>query len=292
MHSGMVALVGRPNVGKSSLVNALIGEKISIVSRKPQTTRHQIQGVLHGADSQIVFVDTPGLHSKQPKALNRALNHAAATAIFDVDVAVFVIEAGRFGEEDQAVLERLRERKGLTGLVINKIDKLADKSRLLPQIQQLTADFNFDFVVPVSATRNNGLEQLRDELLQRMPEGPPLYPPEQIRGYELSFSVSEIIREKLFERLGQELPYALTVETEQLERDGEMLRIGAVIWVERDGQKVIVIGQQGKGLKAVGTAARKELEQLTGRKVFLKLWVRVKAGWSDNPGALRSFGIE
>lgn len=292
MRSGMVALIGRPNVGKSSLINAMIGEKISIVTRKPQTTRHQIQGVLHRPDLQIVFVDTPGLHLRESKALNRLLNQYAASAIHDVDLAVMVVEAGKWTDEDAAVLKRLKERQGPIGLIVNKVDKLADKEALLPELARLNGLHDFVFTVPTSASKGANLDALIQELAQQMEAGPPLYPPDQIRGYDLRFSISEIVREKLFTRLSQELPYALTVEPEQIEEEGRLLRIHAVIWVERDGQKRIVIGEGGTVLKQVGTDARKELERQTGKKVFLKLWVRVKADWSDDPKALRGFGFD
>lgn len=292
MRSGMVAMIGRPNVGKSSLINAMIGEKISIVTRKPQTTRHQIQGVLHRPDLQLVFVDTPGLHLRQNKALNRLLNQYAASAIHDVELVVMVVEAGKFTDEDAAVLKRIKERHGPVGLVINKVDKLADKNALLPELQKLGAMHDFVFVIPTSARKGANLEALITELAAQMPEGPPLYPADQIRGYDLKFSVAEVVREKLFTRLSEELPYALTVEPEKIEEEGRLLRISAVIWVERPGQKRIVIGDGGIVLKQVGTEARKELEAQTGRKVFLKLWVRVKADWSDDPKALRGLGFE
>lgn len=292
IRSGMVAMIGRPNVGKSSLINAMVGEKISIVTRKPQTTRHQIQGVLNRPGMQLVFVDTPGLHLRQNKALNRLLNQYAASAIHDVELVVMVVEAGKFTDEDAAVLKRIKERSGPVGLVINKVDKLADKDALLPELQKLAAMHEFVFVIPTSARKGANLDALVKELASQMPEGPPLYPEEQIRGYDLNFSVAEVVREKLFTRLSEELPYALTVEPEKIEEEGRLLRISAVVWVERPGQKRIVIGDGGSVLKQVGTEARKELEAQTGRKVFLKLWVRVKENWSDDPKALRGLGFE
>lgn len=292
IRSGMVAMIGRPNVGKSSLINAMVGEKISIVTRKPQTTRHQIQGVLNRPGLQLVFVDTPGLHLRQNKALNRLLNQYAASAIHDVELVVMVVEAGKFTDEDAAVLKRIKERSGPVGLVINKVDKLADKDALLPELQKLAAMHDFVFVIPTSARKGANLDALVKELAGQMPEGPPLYPEDQIRGYDLNFSVAEVVREKLFTRLSEELPYALTVEPEKIEEEGRLLRISAVVWVERPGQKRIVIGDGGSVLKQVGTEARKELEAQTGRKVFLKLWVRVKADWSDDPKALRGLGFE
>lgn len=308
MRSGIVTLVGRPNVGKSSLVNALVGRKLSIVSHKPQTTRHAIQGVLHHADGQIVFVDTPGLHLGAKRALNRAMNETASASLHDVDLAVFIVEAGRWTEEDAAVLERLARVPGPVGLVVNKVDRVADKTRLLPELEVHSARRDFAFVVPLSALRKDNLSALTSEILQRLPEGPPLYPPDMVVGYDNGFLVTEIVREKLTRTLHQELPYALTVGIEAYEveaarrpsgkkRGGaptdarDLHRIRAVIWVEREGQKKIVIGEDGGALKRVGTSARKELEHLLGARVFLQLWCRVRENWSDDPKALEQFGL-
>ncbi len=290
MRSGIVAIVGRPNVGKSSLLNALVGRKVSIVAPKPQTTRHRIQGVLHGDDVQIVFVDTPGLHRATPRALNKYMNQAASNSLHDVDVALFVVDADRWTDEDDGVLERLKHVTAPVALIINKVDKFSDKSALLPLLAKLGGLREWAFVMPLSATRGSNVEALAKELSARMPEGPPLYPEGQIVGHDLRFTVSEMVREKLFRALGQELPYALTVETEEMEREGALLKAAAVIWVERDGQKKIVIGEDGAMLKRIGTAARRELEAMLGGKVFLKLWVRVKEGWTDDPKALSRFG--
>jgi GTP-binding protein Era len=292
MRSGMVAVVGRPNVGKSSLVNALVGRKVSIVAPKPQTTRHRIQGVLHAEQGQIVFIDTPGLHRKATRALNRFMNEAAIAALSDVDVVLFVVESGRWTDEDDAVLERLRGIQTPVGLVVNKVDKVADKAALLPEIEALSKRREFAFIVPLSATRRENLEPLVAELFKRIPDGPPLYPEGQVAGHDLGFTVAETVREKLMRALAQEVPYSLTVETESLEREGALLRTSAVIWVEREGQKKIVIGEDGAMLKRIGTAARRELEFLTGGKVFLKLWVRGRENWSDDPAALKRFGYE
>jgi GTP-binding protein Era len=292
MRSGIVAVVGRPNVGKSSLVNALVGRKVSIVAPKPQTTRHRIQGVLHRPEGQVVFVDTPGLHRKAVKALNRYMNEAAAGALHDVDVALFVVEAGRWTDEDQAVLERLRRIPATVALVVNKVDKVEDKKSLLPELEKLAAMHEYGFVMPLSARSGDNLEALAKELLARLPEGPPLYPEGQVVAHDLGFTVSETVREKLMRALAQELPYALTVESEQLERTGPLLRASVVIWVERENQKKIVIGEDGVMLKRIGGAARRELEYLTGGKVFLKLWVKVRENWTDDPQALKRFGYE
>ncbi len=220
MLSGIVAIVGRPNVGKSSLLNALVGRKVSIVAPKPQTTRHRIQGVLHRPEGQVVFVDTPGLHRKAPRALNRYMNEAVTGALHDVDLALFVVEAGRWTDEDEAVLEKLKQGKAPVGLIVNKIDKLDNKAGLLPEIEKLAALHTYAFIVPLSAKSGDNLPGLVAELFSRMPEGPPLYPEGQIVGHDLGFTVSELVREKLMRALAQELPYALTVETETLDHSG------------------------------------------------------------------------
>jgi GTP-binding protein Era len=287
----MVAIIGRPNVGKSSLLNVLVGQKVSIVSHKPQTTRHRIQGVLHHEDAQVVFVDTPGLHIVQKKALNRAMNDTAAGAMHGVDLLLFVVDSGRWTDEDEAVLQRLSNFDTPVGLVVNKIDKIVDKEKLFPLLEKLAAKRNFAFVIPLSALRKSNLDGLVRELTSRMPEGDPLYPEDMIVGHDTSFAVAEIIREKLTRNLHQELPYALTVQVQKFEADGNMDRIEAVIMVEREGQKAIVIGEKGATLKAVGTNARREIERMTGRKCFLKLWCAVRENWSDDMQALRRFGL-
>lgn len=286
----MVAVVGRPNVGKSSLVNALVGQKVSIVTRKPQTTRHRIQGVVHDKRGQIVLVDTPGLHLNSGRALNRYLNETAAASLHDVDIVLFVVEAGRWNEEDESVLQRLSAVNRPVGLVINKVDKLADKGRLLPEIESHVVRRDYAFVAPVSALKRDNLDGLLRELYARLPEGPPLYPEDQVEGQDLSFVLAEIVREKLMERLRQELPYALTVQIEELEHEGGLVRVGARIWVERESQKAIVIGEKGQTLKAVGSAARRDMERRLGKKVFLKLWAQSSRNWTDDPAALNRFG--
>jgi GTPase len=291
VRSGMVAIVGRPNVGKSSLVNALVGQKVSIVTRKPQTTRHRIQGVVHRPAGQVVLVDTPGLHLKTGRALNQYLNDTAAASLGDgVDCVVFVVEAGKWNEEDEAVLKRLGRVRAPLGLVINKVDKVADKTLLLPEMQALSARREFAFILPVSALKRDNLEPLVDQLLARMPEGPPLYDAGQVESQDLSFILAEIIREKLMERLRQELPYVLTVQIEKLQREEKITRVEAVIIVERENQKAIVIGEKGQALKAVGVAARRDMERRLGQQVFLKLWARSDKNWTDDPKLLKRFG--
>jgi GTP-binding protein Era len=291
MRSGIVAIIGRPNVGKSSLLNVLVGQKVSIVSHKPQTTRHRIQGVLHHADAQVVFVDTPGLHRIQKKALNRAMNDTAASAMNGVDLLLFVVEAGRWTDEDEAVLQRLEKFTTPVGLVVNKVDKVIDKERLFPELQKLAAKRDFAFVIPLSALRKSNLDGLIKELTSRMPEGPALFPEDMIVGHDMSFAVAEIVREKLTRNLHQELPYALTVQVQKFESEETIDRIEAVIMVEREGQKAIVIGEKGATLKAIGSSARRDIERMTGRKAFLKLWCSVRENWSDDMQALRRFGL-
>lgn len=290
MRSGMVAVVGRPNVGKSTLMNALVGRKISIVSHKPQTTRHRIQGVLHDDRGQVVFVDTPGLHLKANRALNKVMNDAAAGAMHGVDLIVWVVETGYYNEEDAAVLERLKLEGTPVGLVVNKVDKYEDKEKLLPELEKLTALMEFAFVVPVSAHKKDNLESLKNALFSRLPEGEPLYPDDMIMGHDVPFAAAEIIREKLIRNLHQEMPYATSVEIEAYEREATMDRISAIIWVEREGQKAIVVGNGGETLKLIGSNARRDIERAVGRKVFLKLWCKVKENWSDDPKALAKFG--
>lgn len=290
MRSGMVAIIGRPNVGKSSLVNALVGSKVSIVTRKPQTTRHRIQGVVHRPEGQIVLVDTPGLHHKKGSALNRYLNETAAAGMQGVDAILFVVEAGRWNDEDETVLRRLSGVSVPVGLAINKVDKIGDKQRLLPEMQQLGQRGKFAFMIPVSALQRENLDGLARELMALMREGPPLYPEGQTEGHDLAFAFAEIVREKLMERLQQELPYTLTVQIEALKREPRLTRVEAVIWVERESQKAIVIGEGGRQLKAVGSAARRDMEQRVGQKVFLRLWVKSQKDWTDDEGALKRFG--
>lgn len=291
MRSGMVAVVGRPNVGKSSLVNALVGRKISIVSHKPQTTRHRIQGVVHEARGQVVFVDTPGLHRVAKRKLNQVMNEAAVGALADVDLVLFVVEAERWTEEDAAVLERLRQLSTPVGLVVNKIDRIPDKARLLPLLQAHAQRHDFAFLVPLSALKRSQLDGLLNELFSRVPEGPPLYPEDMDVGHDNRFALAELIREKLIRSLHQEMPYATTVAIEDWKVEGRLDRVSAVIWVERDGQKGIVVGEKGEQLRRIGEAARREWERDSRRKLFLQLWCKVRENWSDDLRSLSQFGL-
>ncbi len=288
--SGHVALIGRPNVGKSTLLNALLGQKLSITSHKPQTTRHRILGIKTGADTQIVYVDTPGIHGKAKRAMNRYMNRAASSILHDVDVVVFLVEAMRWGDDDALVLEALLSVKALTILAVSKVDLIQNKEKLLPFLQITTGKYPFSAVVPISVYNVVNLDELEKTIRSYLPESLPLYPKDQITDRSERFLAAEIIREKLMRRLNEELPYELTVEIEQFKIDGEMLRISGLIWVERDNQKAIVIGKQGNMLKLIGREARIDMENLFSRHVFLQLWVKVKAGWSDNERALNSLG--
>jgi GTP-binding protein Era len=289
---GFVALVGRPNVGKSSLLNRLIGQKISIVSRKPQTTRHRLLGIHHRPDAQIAYVDTPGLHGKTPREINRYLNRTAADALADVDAVVFVVDGLHWTPDDELVLQRLQRVEAPVVLAVNKVDQIKDKTRLLPHLQALGSKRQFAEVIPVSAHKNTNLQALEDAAVRALPVSPPLFPEDQITDRSERFLAAELVREQLMRALGQELPYATTVEIEAFQEEGNLARIAAVIWVEQPGQKAIVIGQKGELLKRIGQGARIEMERLFDRKVFLQLWVKVREGWSDDLRALRSLGYE
>jgi GTP-binding protein Era len=289
---GFAALVGRPNVGKSTLLNALIGEKISIVTPKPQTTRHRILGILTKPFAQIIFVDTPGLHSTARRAMNRHMNRAALASLQDADLNLFVAEALRWTDEDQRVLEELVKQGRPIIVILNKVDKVFPKERLLPFIDELAQRAKFEEIVPVSALRGTQLERLPETIAKYLPVSPPHFPADQLTDRSLEFQAAEIVREKLTLRLRQELPYGLTVAIERFaEEDGRFV-INAVIWVERTGQKAIVIGHGGEQLKEVGRAARLEMCERFGRPVHLELWVKVKENWSDNEAALKQLGYE
>jgi GTP-binding protein Era len=288
---GFVALAGRPNVGKSTLLNALIGFRLSIVSPRPQTTRHRILGIATSEAGQILYVDTPGLHRGAKRAMNRSLNRAVRSAISEVELAVQVIEAGRWTDEDEALYEALDEQKVPRLLVINKVDLTKDKAALLPFVAELSGKHSFEAVHYVSALKRKGLEALTQDILSRLPVCAPVFGEDEITDRSERFLAAEMVREQLMLRLDQELPYATTVEIEQFQdRPDGIAEIHAVIWVERDGQKAIVIGQGGEQLKAIGTAARRHMERMFDRKVFLRLWVKVREGWADDESVLKQFG--
>ncbi len=290
---GFAALIGRPNVGKSTLLNALIGHKVSIVSHKPQTTRHRVLGLVNLPQAQIAFVDTPGLHRQEGRALNRAMNRAASAAALDADVIVFVVEALRFGAEDELALQRASEAGKPIVAVVNKVDLVQPRERLLPYLADLARRHDFVEVVPVSARSERDVRQLAAIIATHLPESPPLFPADQLTDRSDNFRIAEIIREKLTLELNEELPYGIAVEVEGTgqEDDGQLV-VSAVIWVDRPGQKPIVIGAGGERLKRVGSAARRELNELLGRRLHLKLWVKVREDWADSAQALRELGME
>ncbi len=289
-HSGYVALVGRPNVGKSTLLNRILGQKLSITSRRPQTTRHRILGIKTEGQVQAVYVDTPGLHQQAKRAMNRYMNRAATDALLDVDVAVFVVEGTRWTDEDELVLDKLRQAGCPVILAINKVDKVTDKHSLLPHLQQLSERMDFAHIIPLSAKQGDHVAELEQAVEALLPEAEPFYPEDQITDRSLRFLAAEMVREKLFRKLGKELPYGITVEIEQFKEEGGLYRIHALIWVDRASQKPIVIGKQGALLREVGREARMDMEKAFDHKVFLQLWVKVKEGWADDERALRSLG--
>jgi GTP-binding protein Era len=289
--AGHIGLVGRPNVGKSTLLNRLVGQKLSITSARPQTTRHRIIGIVSEVDAQFVFVDTPGLQSRNAGRLNRALNRTACDALESVDVVVLVVEALRFGAEDRAAVGRLPRGRPVL-LAINKVDAIADKTRLLPFIDQLSRVHSFAAIVPVSARTGRQVPDLLGAIRPYLPEGPSMYAEENLTDRSERFLAAEFLREKLFRLLGDEVPYATAVEVETFETAGNLRRIGASIIVDRPGQKAIVIGQHGEKLKAIATQARQDMEKLFESRVYLDVWVRVRHGWADDPRTLRSLGIE
>ncbi len=289
--TGYVAIVGRPNVGKSTLTNRLIGMKVSITSRKAQTTRHRIQGILTNDVAQLIFVDTPGFQTSHKTALNRAMNRNVKSALADVNVVLFVVEAGRWGAADKLLLPEFPERVPVV-LVINKIDRFKDKTQLLPFIASVAADHEFAAVVPLSAEKGDGANALVTEVIKYLPEAAPIYGADDFTDRSERFLASEIIREKLFRNLGEELPYGTAVEIEKFEQEGDLRRIHAAVIVDRDAHKAIVIGKAGERLKRMSTDARKDMETLFGSKVWLETWVKVKGGWADDERALKSLGYD
>ena len=289
---GLVAVIGRPNVGKSTLINAVMGRKVSIVTAKPQTTRHRILAVHTTNEAQIIFVDTPGLHRKAGKAMNRLMNRTAAHALSDADVVLFVSDATRWTDEDDDVLKRLKKVRAPVLAVINKVDRVAPKEKLLELIAAMAARREFAEIVPVSALKQDNLDGLMVLLPGFLPESPPLFPEDMHTDRSREFHAAELIREKLTLMLHQELPYGLTVQIERYLEDDRGVAINAIIWVERDSQKGIVVGKGGAVLKRVGRAARLELSEQLGRSVHLELWVKVKSNWADSEQDLASFGYE
>ena len=290
---GLVALVGRPNVGKSTLLNFLLEQKLSITSRKPQTTRQQVLGVKTVDADQMIFVDTPGLHRDEPKAINKAMNRSATSAMADVDLVLFLIDRGKWTEEDAWVLEKLRTVKAPVALIVNKMDLMDDPKALLPEMESLHALHDFAGVFPISSLRQKNLDVLETFVRRNLPEGHHLFPEGQITNRTERFLAAELIREKIIRQLGDELPHTTAVEIEGFQPDERGTQhISAIIFVERDGQKRIVIGTGGSRLRSIGTEARRDMEKAFDSKVMLKLWVKVKSGWSDDVRALQSLGLE
>jgi len=290
--SGFAALVGRPNVGKSTLLNAMVGEKVSIVTPRPQTTRHRIVGIAHLPDAQIAFVDTPGLHQHGSRALNRAMNRTAATSLNDADIVVLVIDATKWTADDDLALERV-VASGLPAIAaVNKIDQIHPRDKLLPYIADLAKRHTFADIVPISALKSNGVEALKKTIARHLPVAPAMYADDQLTEVSLEFRIAEMIREKLTLELNQEVPYGVAVEVEQMKDVDGQLTVDAAIWVDREGQKPIVIGAKGERLKRVGRSARIALNDLLNRRLHLNLWVKVRENWADNARALKHLGLE
>ncbi|CAM4425829.1 MAG: GTPase Era [Legionellaceae bacterium] len=291
-YCGFIALIGRPNVGKSTLLNALIGEKISITSRKPQTTRHKILGIRTEEPYQAIFVDTPGLHEKTKTCLNKYMNRAASSTLNDVDAIFFIIEAHRWKEEDENVLKKLKNITLPIFLIINKCDRINEKNALNPLIEKISAELHLHDIFTISAKNRIGLTPLIEKVHSLLPSNPFFFPKENVTDRNLIFFSAELIREKLIRNLGEELPYSITVEIEKFTEDDNLIRINGLIWVEKENHKQIVIGKNGFVLKKIGQATRIELERKLGKKVYLELWVKVKASWSNNESMIKSLGYE
>ncbi len=287
---GYTAIIGRPNVGKSTLLNHILGMKLSITSRKPQTTRHQILGVKNTENTQIIYVDTPGIHQRRGSAINKYMNRAATSVLNDVDVILFVVQAKQWTEEDQAVVEKLKQVTCPVILVVNKIDTLDNKSLLLPLLKDLSEKYKFTEAMPVSALNGMNIELLEQKIVPLLPENDPVYPADQVTNRSMRFLSAEIIREKLIRELGQELPYTSTVHIDKYDDDEKIVHIHATIFVESNGQKAIIIGKKGARLKSIGTKAREDISKMIDTKVYLNLWVKVREGWSNDEQALRGLG--
>lgn len=290
--SGFAALVGRPNVGKSTLLNALVGQKLSIVTPRPQTTRHRILGISTLPGAQIAYVDTPGLHHHGRRALNKAMNRTAASALEDADLVVLVVEALRWTAEDDLALGRVLQSGRPAIAVVNKVDRVKPRERLLPFLGELAGRHAFLAIVPVSALKHDNLEDLRRSIAAHLPLSPPLFPDNEFTDRGLPFRIAEAIREKLTLELNQEVPYGIAVEVEQLNEEDGQLVVDAAVWVDREGQKPIVIGARGERLKRVGRSARLALNEMLARRVHLNLWVKVRENWADNARTLRELGLE
>ena len=288
---GFVAIVGRPNVGKSTLLNHILGQKLSITSRKPQTTRHQVLGIKTDGPVQAIYVDTPGMHEDEPRALNRYMNKAASSALIDVDVVVFVVDQLAWTTADDMVLEKLSRLKCPVILAVNKVDKVENRDKLLPHLEALSKKREFAEIIPLSALKETNLQPLQDAVGRFLPQSVHFYPDDQITDRSERFMASEMVREKITRQLGAELPYSVAVEIEEFKHEGKTLHISALILVEREGQKKIIIGDKGERLRRIGQEARVDMERMFGTKVMLRLWVKVKRGWADSDRALKSLGM-
>ncbi|MCF6319177.1 MAG: GTPase Era [Proteobacteria bacterium] len=289
---GYVAVIGRPNVGKSTLINRIVGEKVSIVTAKPQTTRHQILAIHTTTKGQILFIDTPGMHVGQKKALNKYMNRTAASAVLDVDLILFLVESLMWTKDDEQALKALQHVKTPVILVVNKSDLAKHKEKLLPFVHNIFQEYNFNDVYYTSASKGKGVDDLEDKIYQFLPKSENHYEEDQLTDKSTKYLVSELIREQLMLRLHQEIPYSVTVEVESYKDKGSIVHIHALIWAEREIQKNMIIGKQGETLKKVGSLARREIESLIGKKVHLKLWVRVKSAWANNERLLHQLGYK
>ena len=287
---GYIAIVGRPNVGKSTLLNHLLGHKLCITSRKPQTTRHTLLGIKTEGTVQMIFVDTPGIHTNQERAINRVMNRSAASVISDVDVLIFVLDRFDWGDADEYVAKHISNSEVPVIVVLNKVDMLEDKSELLPHLNFIASKVNAAALIPLSALKKTNLNQLEEKIKGYIPEQPHIFPEDQITDRSERFLAAEIVREKITRQLGAEVPYQVTVEIEQFRVDGNITFIDALILVERDGQKKIIIGAKGERIKKIGEQARADIESLLGCRVMLKTWVKIRSGWSDDERALQSLG--
>lgn len=289
---GYIALVGRPNVGKSTLLNCILKEKLSITSRKPQTTRHIIRGIVTEDNCQMIYVDTPGLHRGGKTEIHRFMNQSAEATLYDVDIVLFVVESLRFTEEDDRILNLIKKADKPCLLVINKVDQIADKNMLLPHLNQLKLRHHFLAMIPLAAKTGLQVSALVDAIKPLMPEGPHLYESTQMTDRSKQFLCAELLREKIFRFSGQELPYSTTVEIESYQEDDNLVKIQTIIWVDKDNHKRMIIGERGQKLKTIASQARLDMERLLGQAVFLQCWCKVKSGWSDNVRMLKKFGYE
>lgn len=289
-YCGYIALAGRPNVGKSTLLNQILKQKISITSRKPQTTRHRILGVATIENTQFVYVDTPGIHLHSKKALNQLMNKTALSVLRDVEVIIFIIDGNTFNEDDEYVLQKIQESNTPCILVINKVDKIKDKKELLPWIAQMNQRYQFHAVIPISARTGYQVEQLQETIKNLLPKGPFLFPDDQCTDRSIRFMCAEFLREKVFRLCGDELPYSTNIEIEKFTEEEKLIRIHALIFVDKENHKQIIIGLKGAKLKEIATQARQDMEKLLGKKVFLQCWCKVKSGWSDNERFLKQMG--